>query len=45
MRTQLSKSLAAELPDIGHFTTNNNNDLQAFQLIALARYLLGVPKP
>ena len=24
---------------------NNNNDLQAFQLIVLARYLLGVPDP
>ncbi len=24
---------------------NNNNLLQAFQLIVLARYLLGVPKP
>jgi len=23
----------------------NNNNLQAFQLIVLARYLLGVPKP
>ena len=25
--------------------TNNNNNLQAFQLIVLARYLLGVPNP
>ena len=24
---------------------NNNNDLQAFQLIVLAKYLLGVPNP
>ncbi len=24
---------------------NNNNNLQAFQLIIVARYLLGVPKP
>jgi len=24
---------------------NNNNNSQAFQLIVLARYLLGVPKP
>ncbi len=24
---------------------NNNNNLQAFQLIVSARYLLGVPKP
>ena len=24
---------------------NNNNNLQAFQLIVLARYLLGVPNP
>jgi len=24
---------------------NNNNNLQAFQLTVLARYLLGVPKP
>ncbi len=24
---------------------NNNDDLQAFQLIVLATYLLGVPKP
>ena len=24
---------------------NNNNNLQAFQLIVLARYLLGVPIP
>ena len=27
---------------VGH---NNNNNLQAFQLIVLARYLLGVPNP
>ena len=26
-------------------TVNNNNNLQAFQLIVLARYLLGVPNP
>ena len=25
--------------------TINNNNLQAFQLIIFARYLLGVPKP
>ena len=31
----------------GEFTQHDNNDnnLQAFQLIVLARYLLGVPNP
>ena len=28
-----------------HVTHSNNNNSQAFQLIVLARYLLGVPKP
>ena len=29
----------------GSTVNNNNNNLQAFQLIVYARYLLGVPKP
>ncbi len=31
-------------PDV-YVLDNNNNRLQAFQLIGLTRYLLGVPKP
>ena len=31
--------------DVTQALGNNNNNLQAFQLIVLARYLLGVPNP
>ncbi len=34
---------SGEQPQV--LSINNNNNLQAFQLIVLARYLLGVPKP
>ncbi len=39
---KLSKYQAVQIQVTGN---NNNNNLQAFQLIVLARYLLGVPKP
>ena len=37
---------ARSVPSQTHQAANsNNNSNQAFQLIVLARYLLGVPKP
>ena len=41
--TKCSRSAYRVLTQCPH--SNNNNNLQAFQLVVLARYLLGVPKP
>ena len=40
---KLSKYQAVQILVTGN--NDNNNKLQAFQLIVLARYLLGVPEP
>ena len=44
---KMSKSTGSLLTccTYGMYHKCNNNDLQAFQLIVLARYLLGVPNP
>ena len=38
-------SSCAFLTLLSYWNKNNNNNLQAFQLIVFARYLLGVPEP
>ncbi len=44
-----ARRLTDEMPAVqcpsGCIGYNNNHNLQAFQLIVFARYLLGVPKP
>ncbi len=36
---------AYDVHEVYVYMSNNNNNLQAFQLIVFARYLLGVPIP